>query len=174
VKLKYQEWKDVSLKIKKVPSPEKSKASGFNFNCCEIGKLARFEYYLLDDNENYLDPSRLKCVLTSVEDEEIEELNKEEIENGIAFSFKPSKELNETWYNYILYINEEEFVRQENVLIGTSKKVESEAQKIKKRIEAIILKMQDKGSMGIEKLQDDKVERQKSKLKDYELLLSDN
>ena len=32
--------------------------------------------------------------------------------------------------------------------------------------------MNDKGSMGIEKMQEDKVERQKSKLKDYEALLS--
>jgi hypothetical protein len=156
---------------KREPDSTKSKAYGCCWNVGMVGKLSKFNYCLVDQKGQVMETDDLECFLTSPEDEVVLQLKKEKITNGCSFSFVP-KELNEVWFNYSLMYKKKEFFVQQNVLIANGTRIEKETEKAKKRCEAIQLKMNDKGAMGMEKDQADKIKKQEEKLKDYETLIS--
>lgn len=157
-----------------------SQVAGCAWHCMMIGCDNLFVLYPLDSTAKmiHLDVKNIRFqVLPMSEDDDhedntlladIQPTGYHGTTSGIAFKFAPNDSYTHIWYHFQIVSGDTLLADNQNVLIGTQRKIRVEIEKLEKKIAQLHLKQSDSGAMGMEKTLSGQIAKLDTKRKAYQ------
>lgn len=160
IKKDEEKKKQESLKTENPIDSKNSTVIGASWNCMMIGKECKFVFYPKNASGEIINQAKdIQFQISIPGDEDDDEagvlmnLNPSsfiEKGNAIEFKFSPSEKFTHTWYNFAIIQGEKIILQNMNVLVSTERRIKTEIDKLKKKIQQLHLKQSDSGAMGYE------------------------